>query len=135
VQKIFLVFHVTAAIVFIQLIMGGLFVFGYVPYRAHLITGIVVGIMSILALMTALFLVKPRCNNLVYPSVFMFALVLLQGALGFSISHVPPLVIVHYTNALIIFALSIVMVTVAVRESRRRTVPSTAESPPSPVAT
>lgn len=121
-QKIFLVFHITAAIVFIQLIMGGLFVFDYVPYRVHLYTGIVVGIMSIISLVTALLLVKPKCSILVYPSVFMFSLVILQGALGFSISRVPDLVMVHYTNALIIFAISIVTVTVAVRESRRRSV-------------
>lgn len=126
-KKVFLVFHATAAIVFIQLIMGGLFVFAYVPYRDHLVTGILVGIMSIVSLVTALFLVKPRTNSLVYPTVLMFALVILQGALGFSISHAPFLVIIHYTNALVIFAISIATVFTAVRVSRMsesKTMPS-----------
>jgi len=118
VKKLFLVFHVTALIVFLQLIMGGLFVFGYVVYRDHLFLGIGVAIMSIISLITALFLAKPRSNSLTYPAVIMFALVVLQGALGFSISHVPWLVMVHYTNALIIFVLSIAMVFNAVKVSR-----------------
>ncbi len=117
-KKIFLVFHVTAGIVFLQLILGGLFTFSYIPYRDHLITGILVGIMLIISLVTALFLAKPRSNSLVYPTVFMFALVVLQGALGLSISHVPGLIMIHYTNALIIFAISIVTVMIAVKVSR-----------------
>jgi hypothetical protein len=124
VKKIFLVFHLTAAIVFIQLVMGGLFVFAYVPYRDHLFTGILVGIMSIVSLVTALLLAKPRSNLLVYPSLFMLALVILQGALGFSISHDPSLVIIHYTNALIIFAISIATVFNAVRVSKMGMMPA-----------
>jgi len=79
--------------------------------------------MSIVSLVTALFLAKPRSNSLVYPTVVMFALIILQGALGLSISHVPQLIMIHYTNALIIFAISIVTVLNAVRVSR------TAEEP------
>jgi len=116
------------AVVFIQLIMGGLFVFAYATYREHLYTGILVGIMSVVSLITALFLVKPRTNSLAYPTVFMLALVLLQGALGFSISHVPPLVIAHYTNALVIFALSIVTTIAAIRASRSQQ-PSSSSQP------
>jgi heme A synthase len=118
VKRIFLVFHVTAAVVFLQLIMGGLLVFVYVPYRDHLFLGFLVGVMSIISLITALFLVKPRANSLVFPTLFMLALVVLQGALGFSISHVPWLVMVHYTNALVIFAISIATVFTAIRLSK-----------------
>lgn len=120
------------AVIFIQLIMGGLFVFFYATYRDHLYTGILVGIMTIVSLVSALFLVKPRANSLVYPTVLMMALVLLQGALGFSISHVPPLVIVHYTNALVIFALSIVTAMNAVRESNRQSLSSSQPSKETP---
>ena len=118
VKRIFLVFHVTAGIVFIQLVLGGLFTFDYATYQEHLFTGVLVGIMSIVSLITALFLAKPRSNSLVIPTVFMLALIALQGALGLSISHVPWLVMVHYTNALIIFALSIVTVLNTVRLSK-----------------
>ena len=118
VKRIFLVFHVMAGVVFVQLILGGLFTFEYATYREHLFMGLFVGAMSIIALVTALFLVKPRSNILIIPTVFLVALLVLQGALGFSISHVPWLVMVHYTNALVIFALSIATVFNAVRVSK-----------------
>ena len=121
-KRIFLVFHITAAVVFLQLIFGGLFVFGYIPYRDHLFLELGVGLMSIISVVTALFLAKPKSNSLVYPTVFMLALVVLQGALGFSISHVPWLVIVHYINALVIFAISIALVFSAIRISRIGTI-------------
>ena len=118
VKRIFLVFHVMAGVVFVQLIIGELFTFEYATYREHLFMGLFVGVMSIIALVTALFLVKPRSNILIIPTVFLVALLVLQGALGFSISHVPWLVMVHYTNALVIFALSIATVFNAVRVSK-----------------
>ena len=70
VKRIFLVFHVTAGIVFIQLVVGGLFTFDYATYQEHLFTGVLVGIMSIVSLITALFLAKPRSNSLVIPTGF-----------------------------------------------------------------
>jgi len=74
--------------------------------------------MSIISFITALFLVKPRTKSLVLPTLFMLALIVLQGALGFSISHVPWLVMVHYTNALVIFGISIATVFSAMRLSK-----------------
>lgn len=78
-----LLFMVTAAVIFLQLVAGVLFVFGFFSSELHITTGIITGIFS-LAIMVAALVSKPRYNALRLTSVMLFLLVLLQAGLGWA---------------------------------------------------
>jgi hypothetical protein len=104
--KISLVFRITGAAVGIQLAVGGLVTFGYIGAGVHILLGVIVGILAVVALACALRM-KPRVRPLVGLSTGIGVDVLLQAILGFGVigttsdgSLTTALAYVHFLNAL-----------------------------------
>ena len=103
-----IVFRVTAAVVFLQLAIGGLVTFGFLESGVHIITGLIVLVLTIAALAIAL-ASKPRFRPLVGLSVGMVVLVVIQGILGFITLGSGSQVVawVHLVTALGIYGMAV----------------------------
>lgn len=101
-------FYLTAIMIFFQLFMGGMVVFGFVPYYVHIITGYVtLGFAA--STMAAAMVSKPSFRPVKIQGVLLLAMVVLQGLLGFIILGGANnlLILVHFTNALLIYGLAV----------------------------
>ena len=131
-----MLFHVTAAI-FVQLLLGGLFVLNFIGGEAHIYVGVIVGILALATMILAL-ISKPKYDAFRLSSIVLFVLIVLQGALGFSAFNSEindQLVFVHFVNAMLIYGIAIAGVFYAVRWNRMMTVSGGEEkqvSPPPP---
>jgi heme A synthase len=102
-----ILFHVTAAWIFLQLILGALLVFGYIDPTVHIIDGLIVFGLAV-ATMVVTLLSKPRYRPSMLFSIILVVLILIQGVLGFIAFHSDAVVVVHFTNAMIIYAIAVV---------------------------
>src|SRR5487761_1752292 len=102
-----ILFHATAAIIFFQLVLGALLVFNFLDPALHVIDGVIVFGLAV-ATMVVNLLSKPRFRTTRVISIALVALILLQGILGFIAFSSNAIVVVHFTNAMIIYALAVV---------------------------
>jgi heme A synthase len=77
-------FRITSAVIFIQLLLGGLLTFSFIDPTAHIITGFIVFILAV-ATMVVVFTSKPSFPPLRGISIGMVALIIIQIILGFEI--------------------------------------------------
>ncbi|MDA4127869.1 MAG: hypothetical protein OK422_00155 [Thaumarchaeota archaeon] len=101
-----ILFHATAAIIFFQLVLGALFVFGFLDSAVHVIDGIIVFGLAVSNLVATVFS-KPRFRPTLVTSAVLVALIFLQGFLGFAAFESNAVVVVHFTNAMIIYGLAV----------------------------
>ena len=116
-RKEIIIFLLTALVVLMQAITGAVTVLGMYDVGAHMNTGYVVGVLTLASMIVAL-AVKPKYNALRYSAIVLFALVVVQGLLGFASMMRDEMVAVHFTNALIIYGISIAMLFYAFRWGR-----------------
>lgn len=111
-------FHLTAALVFLQVLIGGLVVFGYLDTGLHIAVGYAVFGLAVLTLAGAV-LSKPRYKPAVIVAAGLVLLVVLQGALGFAWldSKDDEILAVHFANAMLIYGLSVAGVFIGLRWS------------------
>lgn len=117
------IYPFTALVIFLQAITGAATVLNFYGFGAHLISGLVVAVLALVSTLVA-FVNKPKYNALRYSSLVLFLLVLLQGGLGFMAQTSDPLVVVHFTNALIILGTSIAITFYAFRWGRMQPAPA-----------
>ena len=109
-------FYVMGAVIFLQLLTGGLRVFGFIDESTHITIGFVTFIIAIITLVTAA-LTKPRYRPAISISALLVVLILIQGLLGFDYldTNNSGLIFVHFANALVIYGLAISGVFMAMR--------------------
>jgi len=124
-------FYIMGAMIFLQLLTGGLRVFGFIDESTHIGTAIVTFILAIITLVAAA-LTKPRHKPALSISALLVVLILIQGLLGFSflnnndqiISNSNGTIFVHFANALIIYGLAISGVFMAMRWNKMTPAPA-----------
>jgi heme A synthase len=116
-RKEMVIFLLTALIIFLQAITGAITVLGIYDVGAHVNTGYVVGALTLATMIFAL-LAKPKYKALRYSAIVLFALVVVQGLLGFASMMSDVMVAVHFTNSLIVYGISIAMIFYAFRWGR-----------------
>jgi heme A synthase len=109
-------FYILSAVVFIQLLTGGLRVFGFLGESAHITVGFITFFLAIITLVAAA-LTKPRHRSAISISALLVVLIFIQGLLGFDFldNSDPTVIFVHFANALIIYGLAISGVFMAMR--------------------
>ena len=114
-----LLFYIMGVIIFLQLLTGGLRVFGFIDESAHITLGFITFFLAIVTLVAAA-LTKPRYRPAISISALMVVLILVQGFLGFDFldNNDPTVIFVHFANALIIYGLAISGVFMAMHWSR-----------------
>ena len=112
--------YALAAMVFIQLVTGGLRTFGYIGESAHILTGFITFGLAVATLVVSA-VSKPRYRAAVSVSAVVTVLVFVQGLLGFAFldsnSSDMAIILVHYLNALAIYGASMSGVFSAMRMS------------------
>jgi heme A synthase len=111
-----LLFRLTAIVVFLQLIIGGLLTFDFISATSHIITGFIVFILAI-ATMAVSLASKPSFRPMQTLSIVIVLLILLQIILGFATLNSGSQVIafVHFVNAMAILGATISGTFVALR--------------------
>jgi hypothetical protein len=105
--------HATAAVIFLQLLAGGLLVFGSIPVQTHLITGFITFGFAMVTMGVTL-VSKPAFRTVKILSIALVALIFLQGILGFiAIRGGTMVILIHFTNALVIYGVAVSSVFVA----------------------
>jgi heme A synthase len=116
-KPVALFFPFSALVVFVQGLTGAYTVLDFYDFGAHMTSGYVTGLVALVAMILA-FTAKPKYTALRYSSVVFFALVVLQGLIGFSAETSDQIVGIHFGNFLVLFGISIAMVFYAFRWSR-----------------
>jgi hypothetical protein len=116
-KPIALFFPLIALVIFIQGLTGGFTVLDFYDVGAHMTSGYVTGIFALVGMILA-FAAKPKYNALRYSSVVLFALVVIQGLIGFSAETSDQIVSIHFINFLVLYSISIAMVFYAFRWNR-----------------
>jgi heme A synthase len=123
-------FFIMGAVIFLQLLTGGLRVFGFIDESTHISLGFITFFLAIITLVAAT-LTKPRHRPAISISALLVVLILVQGLLGFAFLNANDstvgneIIFVHFANALIIYGLAISGVFMAMRWSKM-----TVASPP-----
>jgi heme A synthase len=101
-------FRLTAIVVVVQLLMGGLLTFDFISPEPHIVVGFIVFILAIVT-MVASFVAKPSFRPLKIMSVALVILVFAQGILGFITLGTGSEVLawIHFTNALVIYGIAV----------------------------
>ncbi len=120
-------FYALAAMVFIQLVTGGLRIFGYIGESTHILAGFITFGLAVATLVVSV-VSKPRYRAAVSISAVITVLVFVQGLLGFayldSSSGNMAIIFVHYLNALVIYGASMSGVFSAMRTSHAAPAPA-----------
>ncbi len=121
-------FYITGAMVFIQLVTGGLRVFGFIDEGTHIATGLITFVLAVIALI-AVAASKPRYRPALGNAAGVVLLVVIQGLLGFAFLDTNnfAIIMVHYVVALVIFAAAIGLVFNAMRMDRTQPAASAAK--------
>jgi heme A synthase len=119
-------FYVTGAVIFLQLVSGGLRIFGFVDESTHIAIGFITFIIAVITLVAAAS-TKPRYRPAISMSALLVVLILIQGLLGFDYLGTNSLgvIFVHFANALVIYGLAVSSVFMAMRWNKM-----TAATPP-----
>lgn len=112
-------FHITAAVVFLQVLIGGLVVLGYIDTGVHVDVGYLTLVLAVVTL-SGVGLARPRYKPALAISVLLVLLIVVQGALGFAWldSKNDGLIAAHFVNAMVIYGLSVAGAFAAVRWGR-----------------
>lgn len=105
-----ILFHVTAAVTFVQLVLGALLVFNFLlDPTIHIITGLAILGLAI-ATMVVCVRAKPPNRQMKNVSITLAAVLALQAVLGVLILATSSngVVVIHFTNAMIVYALAVV---------------------------
>lgn len=127
-------FRVTAIVVFLQLLLGGLLTFDLISAGPHIVMGFVVFVLAI-ACMAVAWVTKPAFMPLRVMSVVLVLLLVVQIILGFATlgTASAALAWVHFVNALAIYGIAVSAAFMAMRWSSMsvpRTEPGTTEQSP-----
>jgi hypothetical protein len=111
-----LLFRVTATVIFLQLLLGGLLTFDFVPVLPHIITGFVVLVLAIGVLVVSL-VSKPSFRPMKGFSAGLLILVIVQIALGFATlgSGSQVLAWIHFAVAMGIYGMAVAGTFIAIR--------------------
>jgi hypothetical protein len=109
-------FRATAAVVFLQLLLGGLLTFSYITATPHIITGFAVLILAIVTMILAI-ISKPVFKPIRAMSIVLVILILVQILLGFSTLSTGNTAIawIHFVVAMGIYGLAVSGSVIAVR--------------------
>ncbi len=101
-------FRITGAALGLQLLLGGLVTFGYIDASAHIVWGVVLGILALVTLVFV-FRMPSRPMPLLRLSIGIAVDILLQGLLGFATMGTDSnaLAFVHFLNSLLIFGMTL----------------------------
>lgn len=112
-------FHLTAGLVFLQVLIGGLAVLGYLDTGVHITVGYVTFALA-LATLAGTQLIRPRYRPASAVAALLVLLLALQGALGYAWldSKDDAIIAVHFANAMVIYGLSVAGAFIAVRWNR-----------------
>ena len=101
-----ILFHASAVVIFLQLFLGAMLVFNFLDARTHIFGGLIVlGLAA--ATMVVTVRSKPRGRPTTIISVALVVLIVFQGLLGFAAFGSDVIVVVHFVNAMIIYALAV----------------------------
>lgn len=120
-------FYALGALIFFQLLSGGLRVFGFIDEGTHIGLGFFTFLLAIATLVAAA-LTKPRYRPAISMAAVMVLLIFVQGLLGFSYldnNDNSGIIVVHFANALIIYGLAISSVFMAMRWNKTAAVGTT----------
>ena len=111
-----LVFQITTVAVFLQLLLGGLLTFDFINAGVHIVTGLVVFALAIIAKIVSI-LTRPRSYAMQLTSVVLVVLIIIQIVLGFDTLDSGNQVIawIHFANAMVIYGVAIIGTFVALR--------------------
>ncbi|MFI5421395.1 MAG: hypothetical protein ACHQ1H_10555 [Nitrososphaerales archaeon] len=111
-----MLFRVTAAAVFIQLVLGGLLTFDFISAAPHIITGFIVFILAIVTMVLAI-TSKPVFKPIRMMSIILVVLLLVQILLGFATlgSGSQVLAWIHFVTAMAIYGLVVSGAVIAIR--------------------
>jgi heme A synthase len=111
-----LLFRITTAAVFFQLLLGGLLTFDFISPGPHIITGVIVFFLAVATMIVSL-VIKPKSRALQISSFLLVVLIIVQIILGFIALGSGNQVIswIHFVNALLIFGATISGVFVSLR--------------------
>ena len=103
-----LLFSITAIVLAVQLLLGGLLTFGFITASVHIVVGFVLFILAIVTMVYA-FVSKPAFKPLQRMTVALVLLLVLQIFLGFYTLDSGNQVVawIHFVNALVIYGLVI----------------------------
>jgi hypothetical protein len=109
-------FCVTSAVIFLQLVTGGLRLFGIIDTTAHIATGEITFGFA-LATMSVALVSKPSFRPVRTLSVALVVLIVVQAFLGlaFLATSSTAIILIHFTNALLIYGIGIVAVFYALK--------------------
>jgi hypothetical protein len=112
-------FYITGVVVFIQVVTGGLRVFGFIDESTHITAGLLTFVLALIALIVVA-VSKPRYRPAIGNAGGVVVLVAIQGFLGFAFLDTNnfAIIMVHYVNALLIFGAAIGLVFNAMRMDR-----------------
>ena len=118
------VYRITGIALGIEVAIGGLVTFGFLDPTAHIIWGVIVGILAILTLATVA-MMKPRPKRLFGITVGIGVDVLIQALIGFAVLGTNSnatlsngIAWVHLLNAFALFAMSFMGMGMAMMASR-----------------
>jgi len=103
-----LLFRLTAGVVFVELLLGGLLTFSFISAAPHIIVGFAVLILAIITMVVSI-VSKPPFRPMQGLSTVMVALIVLQIVLGFvTLGNGSSVVaLIHFVNAMAIYGASI----------------------------
>jgi predicted membrane protein len=113
-----LLFGITAIVIFLQLILGGLLTFNFISPEPHIILGFIVFILAI-ATMVVTLVSKPAFRPVRIVSIGLVFLIVVQIILGFATldSGSQLIAFVHFLNALVIYGATMGGIFLAMRWS------------------
>jgi hypothetical protein len=107
-KRVPLFFQVTSAVIFLQLLLGGLLTFDFIAPTIHIITGFIVFILAV-ATMIVVLVSKPIFRPLRGLSIGLVALIVVQIILGFEALRTSSSAVawVHFVVAMGIYGMAI----------------------------
>ncbi len=101
-------FRITGAALGLQLLLGGLVTFGFIDASAHIVWGVVLGVLALVTLVFV-FRMPSRPVPLLRLSIGIAVDILLQALLGFATigTNSDALAFVHFLNSLLIFGMTL----------------------------
>jgi len=122
-------YSITAIIVFLQLLLGGLLTYNFISPEPHIVLGFVVFILAIATMIVAL-ISKPSFGPIRIVSILIVVLILVQIILGFATLNNGNQAVawLHFVNALAIYGATISGVFIALRWDKMAKARSTINS-------
>ena len=119
-----LLFRLTAVVIFLQLILGGLLTFDFISPAPHIVLGFIVFALAIITAIFA-FIGKPAFKPVRGLSIGMVVLIVVQIILGFATLDTGSSVIawIHFAVALGIYGMAIAGIFLAVQWNRMSGMP------------